>query len=99
MNNRLFNFKNTDSVSICINRLFKLRGYDITIHQLRHTYATKLIAKGVDFKTAAKLLGHNIEQTMKTYSYVNDYMMRRAEKLIKKFFDEIFDELKIALDL
>lgn len=86
MNNRLFNFKNTDSVSICINRLFKLRGYDITIHQLRHTYATKLIANGVDFKTAAKLLGHNVEQTMKTYSHVNDDMMKRAEKLIKKVF-------------
>ena len=30
-----------------------------TLHQLRHTFATRLVAKGVDLKTAATLMGHS----------------------------------------
>lgn len=79
---RVFDFKNTDSVSICLNRLFKLEGYNITIHELRHTYATTLISNGVPFKTAAKFLGHTVQQTMKTYSHVNDDMIKKATTII-----------------
>lgn len=86
IDNRLFSFTNTDSISICINRLLKRKGYDITVHELRHTYATKLISNGVDFKTAAKLLGHTVEQTMKTYSHVNDDMMKKATSIIENIF-------------
>lgn len=86
INSKLFNFKNTDSVSICINRLLKKKGYDITIHELRHTYATMLISNGVDFKTAAQFLGHTVEQTMKTYSHVNDDMVKRATNIIENIF-------------
>ncbi|MCS4455170.1 tyrosine-type recombinase/integrase [Clostridium botulinum] len=50
------------------------------MHELRHTYATKLISNGVDFKTVAQLLGHTVEQTMKTYSHVNDDMMKKQLK-------------------
>ena len=83
INSRILNFKNTDSISICLNRLFRLGGYNITIHELRHTYATTLIANGVDFKTAAMFLGHTVEQTMKTYSHVNDDMIKRATSIIE----------------
>lgn len=83
---RLFNFKNTDSVSICLNRLLKLGKYDITVHELRHTYATNLISNGVDFKTAAQFLGHTVQQTMKTYSHVNDDMVKRATNIIENIF-------------
>lgn len=82
-NSRLFSFINTDSTSITLNRLFKINKFDITIHELRHTYATNLISNGIDFKTAAKLLGHSVEQTMKTYSHVNDDMMKRATDIIE----------------
>jgi integrase len=86
IDNRIFKFKNTDSTSICVNRLLKRKGYDITIHELRHTYATMLISNGVDFKTAAKLLGHTVQQTMKVYSHVNDDMMKRATGIIENIF-------------
>ena len=86
INSRLFNFGNTDSVSICINRLIKLKGVDITVHELRHTYATKLIANGVDFKTAAQFLGHSVAQTMKTYSHVNDDMIKKATGIVESIF-------------
>lgn len=86
IDNRLFKFKNTDSTSICINRQLKIKGYDITIHELRHTFATMIIANGMDFKTAAKILGHEVEQTLKTYSHVNDDMMKRAKNIIENIF-------------
>lgn len=86
MNGRLFDFDNTDSVSICLNRLLRLKGYDITIHELRHTYATNLISNGVDFKTAAQLLGHDVKQTMNTYSHVTDDMLKKATKIINSIF-------------
>lgn len=63
---------------------YKKCGYDISIHELRHTYATNLIANGVDFKTAAKLLGHSVEMTMKIYSHVTDDMFNRAADIINK---------------
>ncbi|WP_326498383.1 hypothetical protein [Clostridium brassicae] len=45
-----------------------------------------LIASGLDFKTVAKLLGHDIQQTMKTYSHVNDDMMKKATNIIENIF-------------
>lgn len=83
---KLFNFKNTLSTDTLINQELRKKGYDITVHALRHTYATMLIANGVDFKTAAKLLGHTVEQTMRTYSHVNDDMMKKATKIISEIF-------------
>lgn len=67
----------------------KLREYaGISIHELRHTYATLLIQNGVDFKTIAKILGHDIKQTLSTYSHVTDDMMEIASKAISKIFSK-----------
>lgn len=65
----------------------KLREFaDISIHELRHTYATLLIYNGLDFKTVAKILGHDVKQTFNTYSHVTDDMMNDAFKTIEKIF-------------
>jgi integrase len=58
----------------------------ISIHELRHTYATFLIAGNIDFKTAAKFLGHGVQQTIKTYSHVTDDMIKKATDTISKIF-------------
>lgn len=79
---RVFKFKNTDSVSICLNRLLKKGGYNITVHELRHTYATTLIANRVDPKTAAQYLGHTVQQTLTTYCHVNNDMLKTATSII-----------------
>lgn len=80
--------KNTDPtvLGVCLNRRIKKEGFNITVHELRHTYATVLIANGVDFKTVAKLLGHDVEMTMRIYSHVNDDMMLNATKTINNIF-------------
>lgn len=84
--NRIIKNRSSESVISFLNKKLKDFGYNITIHDFRHTYATKLIANGVDFKTAAKLLGHEVEQTMKTYSHVTQDMMDRAKNLIDNIF-------------
>ncbi|BDR67235.1 site-specific integrase [Clostridium tetani] len=86
IDNRIFNFKSTNSICAILNGKLKKHGYKITIHELRHTYATRLIANGVDFKTAARILGHSVEQTLKTYSHVNDDMLKKAHQVIQNIF-------------
>lgn len=86
INNRVVPYKRIQGLSWLLKRYFKNRGFDITIHELRHTYATLLISKGVDWKTSAKLLGHTVEQTMHTYSHVNNDMFNNAKNIINNMF-------------
>lgn len=86
IDNRIFNNIGNDTLANRLKNTYKNLGYDISIHELRHTYATMLISNGVDFKTAAQLLGHDIEQTMKCYSHVNDDMISAASKIINSIF-------------
>ncbi len=84
LHNRVATF-NMASISKYLNpKLRELAG--ISMHELRHTYATTLISNGVDFKTAAQILGHDVEQTMRTYSHVNDDMVKRATNIIENIF-------------
>lgn len=51
----------------------------IKFHGLRHTYATRLIEAGMDFKTASHLLGHaDITTTLKIYAHVTPDKARQA---------------------
>ncbi|WP_338630873.1 tyrosine-type recombinase/integrase [Clostridium baratii] len=83
---RLVPCKSTLSTAAVMHNYLKSIGCDFSIHELRHTFATNLISNGVDFKTAAQLLGHDVEQTMKTYSHVTDDMLKRASELMKNIF-------------
>ncbi len=87
IDSRIVSYVSTASVGVHLGRIYKKIGFDISVHDLRHTYATMLIAGGVDFKTAAALLGHDVEQTMKTYSHVTDDMTTKAKKIINNIFD------------
>ncbi|APM39448.1 site-specific integrase [Clostridium kluyveri] len=85
-NRRIFNNINNISLSRNLMRNYKKAGYNITVHELRHTYATNLVAGGMDYPSVAKIMGHDVKQTMDTYSHVTKDMINRASKLI----DEIF---------
>lgn len=84
IDNRLFNNRNVKSLSERLSMKYKKLGFNISVHELRHTYATNLISNGIDFKTAANLLGHDVHETMKTYSHVNDDMRSKAIKIINE---------------
>jgi integrase len=86
LDNRLFNFCNKDVVIASIDIMIKRTGYKISIHELRHTYATKLVANGLDFKTIAYIMGHDVQQTLQTYSHVNSDMLTKARDLIENIF-------------
>ncbi|MCI6692686.1 MAG: tyrosine-type recombinase/integrase [Clostridium sp.] len=82
IDNRILPYKNTTSLSVNLVRKYREFGYDITLHELRHTYTTNLISNGIDFKTAAKILGHDVEMTMNIYSHVTDNMLKKASTII-----------------
>jgi integrase len=84
--NRVIIYKSTSGVISNLNKQLKENGYKLTIHELRHTYATNLIANGIDFKTTAAILGHDVKQTMKTYSHVTEDMFSNAAIKINSIF-------------
>lgn len=79
---RILPYTSTGGFASTLMYYYPTLSYDISIHDLRHTYATTLIANGVDFKTVAKLMGHDVEQTIRTYSHVTSEMMDNATKII-----------------
>ncbi|MVX63863.1 tyrosine-type recombinase/integrase [Clostridium chromiireducens] len=84
INNRIAPFNNLQITSSFNTTLRSIA--NITIHELRHTYITLLIANGLDFKTVAKISGHDVKQTLNTYSHVTDDMMKNASNTISKIF-------------
>lgn len=55
------------------------------MHALRHTYATRAIERGVDYKTLQQLLGHaSFQTTMDTYVHVTNDSMRAAVETFEK---------------
>ena len=61
-----------------------------TPHCLRHTYATTLLAKGLDIRTVAALLGDDTKTVLSTYVHYTDEMRAAAAEEIKKIFAENF---------
>ena len=57
----------------------------VTLHSLRHTHATQLLAAGVDAKTVSKRLGHSsVAFTLQTYTHVLNEMENTAADAIAK---------------
>lgn len=71
------------------NRLMENNGTKyVTFHGLRHTFATRLVESGCDYKTISELLGHaDISTTIRTYVHSDMNKKRKfmeiAEKMIQ----------------
>lgn len=65
-----------------LHAIFKKLNFNISIHDLRHTYATFLISSGLDIKTTAHLLGHDTSMTLKTYTHTTTDMLQSAKQKI-----------------
>ena len=83
---RLFPYARAYGVGTNLANYYKKLGYNLSIHDLRHTFASLLIANGTDFRTAAQILGHTPEETIRTYSHVTSDMMEKAAKNINNIF-------------
>jgi integrase len=54
----------------------------VTIHVLRHTYASQLVMAGVDLRTVQVLLGHTDIKTTMQYAHLSpDHLKQAVEKL------------------
>lgn len=71
----------------CISRSLGLRGTtgeQVTFRDLRHTYATCLIARGVDVKTVSSLMGHsNPAMTLSVYTSADPAARRQAAEVVR----------------
>ena len=60
---------------------------DITLHDLRHTSATLLIANHVDIKTISERLGHaNTSTTMNIYAHALKELDEKAADTLEDIF-------------
>lgn len=83
----IFNIPTLKSFDKMINKKYKTLGFNICVHELRHTYATNLIQNGLDLKTTAFLMGHDIKMTMNIYTHVNKDSLDKAKNLINNCFN------------
>lgn len=74
---------NCCSCSTSANKRIKsIIGDKFSIHSLRHTYATRLLAHGVDIRTVSALLGDTTETVMKNYVHYNDDMRMKVSGML-----------------
>lgn len=57
----------------------------VTLHWLRHSYATHLLENGTDLRYIQELLGHNRSKTIEIYTHVNTKSIQQ----IKSPFDDL----------
>jgi len=77
-------------LAVYYNMCYALNKYHYSPHSLRHTYASKLLAEGVDIQTIAALLGDNVETVTRTYVHYTDEMRKSANEKIQKIFSVNF---------
>lgn len=75
-----------NGVKCQINTYLKQFGDNLSAHSLRHTYATKLLANGLDVKTVSSLLGDTPAMVMKTYLHYSDEMKAAASNAVANIF-------------
>ena len=68
-------------------RKYGLKRKGLSLHSLRHTFATILISKGVNIKLVSKMLGHSDAAiTLKIYAHVMRDDQQQAVRAMDEFF-------------
>jgi len=69
----------------------------LRFHDLRHTFATRLIAKGVDIETVKSLLGHFSVVVTQRYIHSNDEAKKKAVEILAEKPEEEIQKGEILL--
>ena len=73
----------------------RMNGFECTLHDLRHTFATYMIGCGVDVRTVASYLGHaNPSMTLDIYADVDPDAKAMAVLKIPECFDDPFSVME-----
>ena len=64
-------------------------GKGVSIHTLRHSYATHLLEAGVSLKVIQKYLGHSSLQTTMIYLHLTDLAEANAREVIEDIFGKL----------
>lgn len=76
----------------------KMNGFDCTFHDLRHTFATMMIANGTDVRTVASYLGHaSPSMTLDIYADVDPDAKQAAVGKIDKEFETAYAEEAVGV--
>jgi integrase len=80
-----FQFKNLDEVERVWERMRKELGGkpDWLLHSMRHTFASRLVRRGVDLYTVGSLLGHSTVTVTERYAHLNPAKLAQAVSLLE----------------
>lgn len=65
---------------------------NITPHCLRHSYATRLIERGVNISVVQMLLRHSSIRSTQIYTHLTDPLRRDVQAKINELFDSLIKE-------
>lgn len=73
-------------VTLYQKMLHRMQKHKASPHYLRHSYATRLVASGVDIQTVAALMGDRVQTVIDTYIHYTDEMRIAAAGNIERIF-------------